>query len=146
MNRTALPITLTLAILAVLILAMAAIYSNEIEVWWAYHAQAARLDKELGFQGGTLKAQFPTMKASEEVFAIVSVVPGGIAEHAGLRSGDIPVNISPCVYFLPPEGSIYARIWNGRGTTIKVPVVNRADVGPGWSDRIRVIDLPAPKE
>ena len=88
--------------------------------WFVVATTAPRLERDLGFHAAlAMHPGFP----GRETFHIVSVVPGGVFDRAGIRPGDVPLHIHH------GSGDFYGLLHNHRGRQVEVRVL-RISSGP----------------
>src|SRR5688572_2632459 len=94
------------------------------------------LERELGFQHGSPYVQEDGSSWDTEVLTIGSVVPGGVFDRAGFRSGDVVRELS--------INELFQVLHRGRGQQVTIRVVDGGD-GPPLDQRPeRVITFEVP--
>ena len=133
-----------MAVLAIVGVVFLALSADSIYLWWSFNSSSSKLNRSMGIETGFENVRFPEMTAPESVFMIRHVKAGGLADKAGIYQGDIPISLSPCVHYLPPEGYLYAILNSSRGGVARICVVNERDVAPGWREKVRWVSIAVP--
>jgi hypothetical protein len=96
------------------------VYMPVVGNWLVVATTAPHLERDLGFHAAVaVHPGFP----GRETFHIVSVVPGGVFDRAGIRSGDVPLHIHH------GSGDFYGLLRDHRGRQVEVRVL-RISSGP----------------
>jgi len=88
--------------------------------WFIVATTAPELERDLGFHAAV--APHPAF-SGRETFYVVTVVPGGAFDRAGIRPGDVPMHVHH------GSGDFYGRLRDHRGTHVEVRVL-RISSGP----------------
>jgi hypothetical protein len=115
------------------------VFMPAVADWFIVATLAPELERDLGFHAAVAKhPAFPT----QQTFHVVSVVPCGAFDRAGIRPGDIPTRIHH------GRGDFYALLRDHRGATVELRIL-RISSGPSDAflaeHRVRVVvPRPAP--
>ena len=96
------------------------IFMPVVANWFIVATSAPELERDLGFHAAVAKhPAFPT----QETFYVVSVIPGGAFDRAGIRPGDVPTQIHH------GRGDFYALLRDHRGASVELRII-RLSSGP----------------
>lgn len=108
------------------------------EAWYWQVSIGEPLERVLGFQCGSPYIRDSASSGLQEVLTVESVVPGGVFDRAGFKSGDVVRGLS--------TNELFQVLHRGRGREVTVRVVQGGD-GPALDQRPqRSITFEVPRD
>jgi hypothetical protein len=125
---------LSIALFITLPLVLAIAFQNEVYAWYLERFVEPELQRDLGFTGGNLTVT--VSGTAYRWYGVLSVVPGGVFDQAGVKACDRPVG-----YVHGARSGFISQLNAARGSRVMITFANQRDPA-GTKGRETIIAVP----